>query len=168
MHSGRIRRIAAADERRRIDIVAPVSGHVLGLAAFTVGGVIKPGEDILNIVPDNDQLVIEARVKPDDRDRVTPGQSAQVRLSGLSQKSTPILLGELVTISADRLTDQQSGEAYYAARIIIPEEQIGLLDTSVELVPGMPAEVMIETSERTALGYILSPITDSLDKAFND
>lgn len=162
------RRTAAADERRRIDIVAPVSGQVLGLAAYTVGGVIKPGEDILNIVPLNDDLVIVARVTPDDRERVSVGQSAQVRLSGLSRRSTPILLGEVVTISGDRLTDRQSGEAYYDARIIIPEEQLALLEDTAELVPGMPAEVMIETGERSALGYILSPITDSLDRAFKE
>lgn len=159
---------AAADERRRIDIVAPVSGQVLGLAAYTIGGVIKPGADILNIVPYNDQLVIQARVTPDDRDRVSIGQSAQVRLSGLSLRSTPILMGEVVTISGDRLTDKQTGEAYYDARVIIPEEQLALLEDLAELVPGMPAEVMIETGERSALGYILSPLTDSLDRAFKD
>lgn len=162
------RRTAAADERRRIDIVAPVSGQVLGLAAYTVGGVIKPGEDILNIVPLNDELVIVARVTPDDRERVSVGQSAQVRLSGLSRRSTPVLLGEVVTISGDRLTDRQSGEAYYDARVIIPEEQLALLEDTAELVPGMPAEVMIETGERSALGYILSPLTDSLDRAFKE
>jgi len=162
------RRTAAADERRRIDIIAPVSGQVLGLSAFTVGGVIKSGEDILNIVPENDQLVIQARVTPDDRERVSVGQSAQVRLSGLSRRSTPVLLGEVVTISGDRLTDRQSGEAYYEARVIIPEEQLGLLEDTAELVPGMPAEVMIETGERSALGYILSPLTDSLDRAFKE
>jgi len=162
------RRTAAADERRRIDIIAPVSGQVLGLSAFTVGGVIKSGEDILNIVPENDQLVIQARVTPDDRERFSVGQSAQVRLSGLSRRSTPVLLGEVVTISGDRLTDRQSGEAYYEARVIIPEEQLGLLEDTAELVPGMPAEVMIETGERSALGYILSPLTDSLDRAFKE
>ena len=162
------RRTAAADERRRIDIVAPVSGQVLGLLAYTVGGVIKSGEDILNIVPQNDQLVIQARVSPDDRDRVNVGQSAQVRLSGLSRRTTPVLLGEVITISGDRLTDRQSGEAYYDARIIIPEEQLDLLEDTAELVPGMPAEVMIKTGERSALGYILSPLTDSLDRAFKE
>lgn len=162
------RRTAAADERRRIDIVAPVSGQVLGLAAYTVGGVIKPGEDILNIVPENDQLVIQCRVTPDDRERVSVGQSAQVRLTGLSRRSTPVLLGEVVTISGDRLTDRQSGEPYYDARVIIPEEQLALIEDSAELVPGMPADVMIETGERSALGYILSPLTDSLDRAFKE
>ena len=119
-------------------------------------------------MPGNDQLVIQARVSPDDRERVSVGQSAQVRLSGLSRRSTPVLLGEVVTISGDRLTDRQSGEAYYEARVIIPEEQLALLEDTAELVPGMPAEVMIETGERSALGYILSPLTDSLDRAFKE
>ncbi|MDA0221151.1 MAG: hypothetical protein O3B22_16495 [Proteobacteria bacterium] len=79
-----------------------------------------------------------------------------------------MLLGEVVTISGDRLTDRQSGEAYYEARVIIPEEQLALLEDTAELVPGMPAEVMIETGERSALGYILSPLTDSLDRAFKE
>lgn len=164
----RERRVAAADERRRIDVIAPVTGHVINLAVHTLGGVVKPGENILSIVPDGDELVIDARVKPDDRERVTAGQSAQVRLSGLSMRTTPMLLGEVKTISADRLTDSQTGEAYYQARIVIPEEQLARLDPSIELVPGMPAEVMIETGERSALGYMLAPITDSLKTAFRD
>lgn len=164
----RERRVAAADERRRIDVVAPVTGQVINLAVHTVGGVVRPGEAILSIVPVDDRLVIDARVKPDDRERVAAGQPAQVRLSGLSQRSTPVLLGEVLTISADRLTDNQTGEAFYQARVVIPEDQLDRLDSSVSLVAGMPADVMIETGERTALGYLLAPITDSLRTAFRD
>jgi len=164
----RERRVAAADERRRIDVVAPVTGQVINLAAHTVGGVVRSGEAILSIVPIDDQLVIDARVKPDDRERVAPGQSAQVRLSGLSQRTTPVLLGEVLTVSADRLTDSNTGEAFYQARVVIPEEQLARLDPSVVLYAGMPADVMIETGQRTALGYMLAPITDSLETAFKD
>ena len=142
-------------------------GHLDGKAVVDTDTAVKRIKAAVDARRDPD-LVIMARVTPDDRDRVSVGQAAQVRLSGLSRRSTPVLLGEVVTISGDRLTDRQSGEAYYDARIIIPEEQLGLLEDTAELVPGMPAEVMIETGERSALGYILSPLTDSLDRAFRE
>ncbi len=159
--------VAAADQVARIDIVAPTQGTVVGLNAHTVGGVIRAGDPILSLVPEDDVLIIDARVKPDDIERVYRGQSAQVRLSGLSQRSTPILKAEVLTVSPDRLTDQATGEPYFAARVMIPEDQLALLE-GVELVPGMPAEVLIETGEQSALGYMLDPILASFRKAFRD
>lgn len=159
--------VAAADQVARIDIVAPTQGTVVGLNAHTVGGVIRAGDPILSLVPEDDILIIDARVKPDDIERVYRGQSAQVRLSGLSQRSTPILKAEVLTVSPDRLTDQATGEPYFAARVMIPEDQLALLE-GVELVPGMPAEVLIETGEQSALGYMLDPILASFRKAFRD
>lgn len=140
---------------------------MVGLNAHTIGGVIRAGDPILSLVPEDDVLIIDARVKPDDIERVYRGQAAQVRLSGLSQRSTPILKAEVLTISPDRLTDQATGEPYFAARVMIPEDQIALLE-GVELVPGMPAEVLIETGEQSALGYMLDPILASFRKAFRD
>jgi HlyD family type I secretion membrane fusion protein len=159
--------VEAADQSARIEIVAPTEGTVVGLNAHTIGGVIRAGDPILSLVPEDDVLIIDARVKPDDIERVYRGQSAQVRLSGLSQRSTPILKAEVMTISPDRLTDQATGEPYFAARVMIPEDQIALLE-GVELVPGMPAEVLIETGEQSALGYMLDPILASFRKAFRD
>ena len=159
--------VAATDQVARIDIVAPTQGTVVGLNAHTVGGVIRAGDPILSLVPEDDVLIIDARVKPDDIERVYRGQSAQVRLSGLSQRSTPILKAEVLTVSPDRLTDQATGEPYFAARVMIPEDQLALLE-GVELVPGMPAEVLIETGEQSALGYMLDPILASFRKAFRD
>ena len=141
--------------------------RVLGLTAHTVGGVIKPGEDLLNIVPDNDALIIKARSQPNDIESVRRGQTAQVRFTGLSRRTTPVVLGEVITVSADRITDPRSStaEPYYEVRIAISEEQLQLI-TGADIVPGMPAEVMIETGKRTPLGFLLSPITDNVMRAF--
>ncbi|MEM7122543.1 MAG: HlyD family type I secretion periplasmic adaptor subunit [Pseudomonadota bacterium] len=161
------RQIGAADILNRIEVRAPSSGTVLGLNAHTVGGVISPGDDIMNIVPEGDPLIIEARVQPNDIENVITGQTAEVRFSGLSQRDTPTLNGQVLTISADRLTDQQRGEDYYEARVIIPQDEIERLN-DVELVPGMPAEVMILTGERTALNYLLEPIQAGLNRSFRE
>jgi HlyD family type I secretion membrane fusion protein len=159
--------VAAADQVARIEIIAPTQGTVVGLNAHTIGGVIRAGDPILSIVPEDDVLIIDARVKPEDIERVYRGQPAQVRLSGLSQRSTPILKAEVLTVSPDRLTDQATGEPYFAARVMIPEDQIALLE-GVELVPGMPAEVLIETGEQSALYYMIDPLLSSFRKAFRD
>ncbi len=161
------RQIGAADILNRIDVRAPASGTVLGLNAHTVGGVISPGDDIMNIVPEDDPLIIVARVQPNDIENVITGQTAEVRFSGLSQRDTPTLNGHVLTISADRLTDQQRSEDYYEARVVIPQDEIERLN-DVELVPGMPAEVMILTGERTALNYILEPIQAGLNRSFRE
>lgn len=161
------RQIGAADILNRIDVRAPAGGTVLGLNAHTVGGVISPGDDIMNIVPEGDPLIIEARVQPNDIENVVTGQTAEVRFSGLSQRDTPTLNGQVLTISADRLTDQQRGEDFYEARVIIPQNEIERLN-DVELVPGMPAEVMILTGERTALNYLLEPIQAGLNRSFRE
>ncbi len=161
------RQIGAADVMDRITLHAPADGTVLGLNTHTVGGVIAPGDDIMHIVPHDDPLIIEARVRPDDIENVVIGQSAEVRMSGLSQRNTPTLEGQLLTVSADLLDDPRSGESYYEARIVIPPEQIARLD-DVDLVPGMPAEVMILTGERTALAYLFDPISAGLNRAFRE
>ncbi len=161
------RHVAAADQFDRIDIRAPESGIVLGLSAHTVGGVISPGDPIMNIVPKDDPLIIKARVRPNDIENISLGQDAEVRFSGLSQRSTPILDGSVVGLSADRLTDQQSGEVYYEARVMIPQTEIDKLG-NVDLMPGMPAEVMILTGERTALAYMLDPIIVGFGRAFKE
>jgi len=161
------RQVAAADQYSRVEIHAPESGTVLGMRAFTVGGVINPGEPILNIVPDDDPLIIKAHVRPTDIENTSIGQEAEVRFSGLSQRKTPILHGEVVALSPDRLVDQQTGESYYEARVMISQEEIDKLG-DVHLVPGMPAEIMILTGERTALAYLLDPIIFGLSRSFRE
>jgi HlyD family type I secretion membrane fusion protein len=161
------RQVAAADQYDRVEIHAPESGTVLGLSAHTVGGVIGPGDPIMNIVPDNDPLIIKARVRPNDIENITMGQLAEVRFSGLSQRKTPILNGNVVGLSADRLTDPQTGEIYYETRVLISQEELDRLG-DIQLVPGMPAEVMILTGERTALAYMLDPILVGFGRAFKE
>jgi HlyD family type I secretion membrane fusion protein len=161
------KRVAAADQVARIDVKAPTSGRVLGLTVHTVGGVVKPGEDLLNIVPDNDALIIQAKVKPNDIEHISRGQTAEVRFTGLSRRTTPVLLGEVVTVSADHIVDKAGAEPYYEVRIAIPDEQMKLI-TGAEIVPGMPTEVMIETGKRSPLAFLLAPIADNVVRAFGE
>lgn len=158
------RRIAAADERRRTDIVAPRAGIVVGLDVFTQGGVITPGQPILHIVPDNDEHIVEAQLRPEDIDRVIAGQPATVRFPAFNARTTPTLEGSVLTVSADRLIDKLTGAPYYQAKIRIPEAELARLNGQA-LVSGMPAETFIAAGPRTALNYLLKPFLDALTRA---
>ena len=161
----RERQIAAEQSLKQIDIRAPQSGRVHQLAVHTVGGVIAPGEAIMQIVPTADALVVEARVAPQDIDQVRIGQPATLRLSAFSQQTTPEVEGQVDRISPDLIEDQKAGVAYYAVRIALSEaslKQAGPL----ELKPGMPAEVFLKTGDRTVLSYLLKPLTDQASRAF--
>ena len=161
------RHSAAQARLSRLDISAPQSGIVLGLTAHTIGGVVRPGEPIMEIVPADDALVLEARVQPTDVDKVRAGLRSKIRLSAFDQQTTPEINGTLESISADRLEDPRRGEAYFLARIRIVEDETNKLD-GLELVPGMPAEVFIETGERLAISYLLKPLLDNVTRAFKD
>lgn len=160
-------RAAAADRYARIEIRAPISGTVLGLRVHTIGGVVRPGEPILDIVPADEPLVLAAQIAVEDIDKVTAGLDTRVRLSALDQRTTPEMSGEVVSVSADRVIDEATGAPYYLARIRLNDSRFA--DTSgVGLVPGMPAEAFIRTGERTALNYLLKPLTDSLARSFTE
>ena len=150
----------------RTRVLAPVSGTVVDLRVFTRGGVVGPGEALMEIVPAGDRLVVEARVEPMDVDSVRRGLPAQVRLTAFSQITTPALSGEVARVSADRLVDERTGAPYYEARIALDAGQPGL--AGLKLQPGMPAEVMIVTGERTALEYLLEPIVASFGRALRE
>ena len=150
----------------RTRVLAPVSGTVVNLRVFTRGGVVGPGEALMEIVPAGDRLVVEALVEPTDVDSVHRGLPAQVRLTAFSQFTTPALSGEVARVSADRLVDERTGAPYYEARIALDPEQPGL--AGLKLQPGMPAEVMIVTGERTALEYLLEPIVASFGRALRE
>jgi membrane fusion protein, epimerase transport system len=156
---------ATADKVTRTDVKAPASGRVLGLSVHNVGGVITPGKPILDIVPQQEELIINAQVSPIDIDRVRPGLVAEVRFSAFKQALTPKVLGKVINISADRLTDERSGNTYYQAQIELTPESYTKL-RGFELVPGMPAEVFINTGERTVFEYLMQPITNSFARAF--
>lgn len=158
---------AAEDVLQRTEILAPQDGVVVSLRVHTPGGVIKPGEPILDIVPQNDVLLIEARINPLDIDVVHVGLPAQVRLTAYGSRHVLPLDGEVIYLSADSFTDQRTGAPYYLARIRANAEQQRRL-RKVTLYPGMPAEVMILTGERTALDYALRPLFDSFARAFRE
>lgn len=157
------------DMVERTVIKAPESGMVLGLSVHTLGAVIPPGGKILDIVPQNGKLIVEAKVSPLDIDRVQLGQKAEVRFSAFKSGTTPKTEGSLIAVSADRLVDEndEEKEPYYLARVeITPTGLQDLALSKLDLVPGMPAEVLINTGERTLLQYLMDPIMNSFARSF--
>ncbi|MCC7275259.1 MAG: HlyD family type I secretion periplasmic adaptor subunit [Alphaproteobacteria bacterium] len=159
--------VAAADLLRRMVVLSPQTGTVVALQAFTPGGVIKGGEAIMDIVPQEDMLVVDAHVRPTDIDVVHAGQRADLSLVSYKRRVVPRLAGTVINISADLLTDQRTGEGYYVARIRVDPEELGRL-VGVELYPGMPVDAYIVTGRRTALDYLLSPVTNGMRRAFRE
>lgn len=161
------RRSASSDVLSRTEIRAPIGGTVVGLKVATTGGVIAAGEAIMDIVPTDSSLIVEAKVSPQDIDIVRAGLAAQVRFTALSQRNSVPVDGEVVSVSADRLSDQFTPEGYYLARIGLPAGIKASLG-GVTLQPGMQAEVMIVTGANTALGYFMKPIAESFNRAFRE
>ncbi|MDJ1157717.1 HlyD family type I secretion periplasmic adaptor subunit [Chelatococcus sp. SYSU_G07232] len=161
----------AENVRGRVSINAPVKGIVVKMMVHTPGGVIAPGKDILELLPINDELIIEARVRPQDIDRLHQGQDALVRLTALNQRVTPMLPGRLVYVSADALPDDRAGRAAptsaYVARIALDKAEAAKLP-GFRATPGMPAEIFIRTGERTFFSYLLKPLVDSFTRAFRE
>jgi HlyD family secretion protein len=159
------RGVAARDLLDRIEIRAPTSGVIHQLAAHTIGGVIRAGDAIMEVVPDSDELQIEARLQPNDIDQVRSGQKALVRFSAFNQRVTPQLTGIVSYVSADTSHDQQTQAPYFTVRVTLPEDERRRL-AGLQLVSGMPAEVFMQTGSRTMLTYLLKPLTDQLQRAF--
>lgn len=156
-------------------IKAPISGMVLGLAVHTLGAVIPPGGRLLDIVPRDQKLIIEAQVAPIDIDRVKVGQVAEVRFSAFKTRDLPTIEGTLISVSADRLVEDSKGNkenaggetGYYLARVeVSPEGLHALSAADLELVPGMPAEMLINTGARTLVQYLMKPLTDTFKRSF--
>jgi HlyD family type I secretion membrane fusion protein len=165
----RERLYAAEDTLSRTRIKAPQGGTVVRLGYFTVGGVIAPGAPILDIVPQDDRTIVEARVRPDDIDDLRTGTQAQVRPTAFHARNLRPLSGTVTAISADRLTDRDSGRSYYSARIEIEADSARDLPNGVKaLIAGMPAEVIIETRARTFADYVLMPLASSMRRAFRE
>ncbi len=158
---------ALEDTVARTEVKAPVGGAVVGLAVHTVGGVVNPGGRILDIVPQDERLIVEAHVSPNDADRVSSGLEAQLRFSAFNLRTTPTVAGRVVTVSGDRIADPATKESYYLARIEVTREGIEDL-RGLSLLPGMPVDVMIKTGERTFFEYLLKPLTDRVAKAFRE
>jgi membrane fusion protein, type I secretion system len=149
-------------------VTAPVSGTVVGLRFKTEGGVVQRGDPIMDIVPSEDALLIDARISPNDVDVVHSGLTAQVHLSAFSNRSTPRVEGVVRSVSADRLIDEQTRQPYYLARVEVDRQQLERLTPRIELVPGMPAEVLIVTEERTMLEYLVQQFLDSFRRSFRE
>jgi HlyD family secretion protein len=159
------RSIAARDVLERIEMRAPTSGVIHQLNAHTIGGVIRAGDTIMEVVPDSDDLQIEARLQPNDIDQVRKGQQAFVRFSAFNQRVTPQLIGQVSYVSPDTTRDQQTGTSYFTVRIMLSEEERRRL-AGLQLVSGMPAEVFMQTGSRTMLSYLFKPILDQFERAF--
>jgi HlyD family type I secretion membrane fusion protein len=149
----------------RVEIRAPYSGRVVGLNVFSVGGVINRGDKILDIVPDEDSLIIEAQIAVEDISEVRPKMHADIHLTAYKQRITPVVKGEVIQISADRLTDNRTGNPYYIALVRVDEKDVAAIPNA-KLYPGMPATVMIPTVERTAFDYVVGPLAMSFNRAF--
>ncbi len=156
---------AADDVLNRTEVRSPLAGTVVGLRVHTTGGVLLPGEPIMDIVPRDDRLVVNARVNPQDIDVVQSGMTAQVRFTAFNQRHRAPVEGTVTSVSADSLTDEATGEVYYLARIELTDDPAEGGDV---LRPGMPSEVMIVTGSRTALAYIMEPVGRSFNRAFRE
>lgn len=148
-------------------IRATESGIVVGLEVHTIGGVVQPGETLLEIVPAADNLVLEAHIRPVDIDNVTVGLDAETVFPGLSRRELPRLVGQVTYVSADALSDPQLRTSYYTAYVSLSKAELAKLGGH-ELVPGMPAEVFIKTGERTPLAYLMQPLTESFSRAWRE
>lgn len=149
----------------RMEIRAPYTGRVVGLTVFSVGGVIQRGDKILDIVPDEDSLTIEAQVGVDDISDVHPDTRAEVHLTAYKQRIVPIIHGDVIQVSADRLTDPKTNAPYYTAFVRIDRDELAAMP-NIRLYPGMPATVMIPTVQRTAFEYIVGPLVMSFNQSF--
>jgi len=161
----RLRPSKDASERQRIP--SPISGEVVGLRIFSQGGVVGPREVLMEIVPEDKTLIVEARIRPEDINHVRAGSEAEVRLTAYQQRTTPLVAGKVLYVSADRMVEQQTGAAYYVAHIDVTAG--ALTDAgNLRMQAGMPAEVYIRTDSRTALDYLLAPVTAYLRRGMRE
>ena len=161
----RVRPLQDATTRQRI--TAPIAGKVVALNFTTIGAVIGPREPILDIVPDDIELLVEARVRPEDINYVSVGAAADVRLTSFRRRITPVVEGSVMYVSADRIEDKAERTAYYVAHVRVTPEALQKAG-DLTLQSGMPAEVYIKTAARTALVYVLDPILGFLQRSMRE
>lgn len=159
--------VAADDQVRRVEVRAPAAGRVQQLALHTKGGVVAPGETLMLIVPQDDALVVEVMVDPRYIDQVGPGRPAHVRFTSFSTRDTPEIMGRVDRVSADAQTEEKTGASFYLARLKLDAKSLPSALRG-RLVPGMPAEVQIETSRHSALSYFIKPLSDQLARTFKE
>jgi len=161
------RKVTAEDQLRRVDIRAPQDGIVEQTSVHTVGGVITAGDTIMLIVPQTDDLQVEAKVNPQDIDKLQVGQKTLLRLSAFNQRTTPELNGTVSRVSPDVTTEQRTGTSYYTIRVSMSPEEIARLGEA-KLIPGMPVEAFVQTGDRTMMSYLMKPLHDQLMRAFRE
>ena len=162
------RKVTAEDQLRRVDIRAPQDGMVLQNNVHTVGGVITAGDAMMMIVPQADDLSVEAKVDPKDIDKLQIGQKTLMRFSAFNQRTTPELTGAVTRVSADVTTDQRTGQSYYTIRVSLPPSEVARLGDNNKLIPGMPVEAFVQTGDRTMLSYLIKPLHDQLMRSFRE
>ena len=165
MNDAREKVRVAQDVFSRLNITSPAAGTVQDLKVFTIGGVIKPGETLLQVVPDRDELIVQAHVAPQDMDRMWPGMKAEIRFSAFKGEILPVILGHVESVSRDRLTDEANHQPYFLAQVLVNEVP---QEIKANLVAGMPTEVVFPTGERTVLSYLVRPLQNRMNSAFRE
>lgn len=160
-------RTALDDRVRRTEVRAPRPGRVHAIATHTEGGVIQPGTPIMQVIPDGERLLVDAQLQPQDIDKVRQGQPAYVRFPSFNAKSTPRLAATVVTVSPAQVTDKEN-KSFFTAQVALAEGEIAKLPKGHGLVPGMPAEVYIETGSRSIMSYLVKPLIDALARTFRE
>ena len=159
---------SSEDVLKRTVVSAPISGTVVNLNFKTIGGVVEKGRPILEIVPSNDALVIEARTTPLDVKAVHNGLNAQIHFTAYSSRSTPRIPGTVQSVSADRLLDSNTNQPYYLVKVTVDREAMSRLAPNVKLIPGMPADVLIITEHRTMFDYLFQPFLETFRRSFHE
>jgi HlyD family secretion protein len=163
----RERRLSTNDVISRLDIRAPREGVVLGLTVFTVGAVVRPAEPLMYVVPTRADLVVEARVEPQNIDQVYPGQPARLRFSAFNQRTTPEVDSTVVRVAPDALTDEATGVSYYPIELAITPDLLSELG-DLTLVAGMPVDAFVQTGERSPMSYLIRPLTDFFARSMRE
>lgn len=161
-------RLSALTERKtRTELKSPVNGTVQDILVNSIGGVVRPGEDLVRIVPKDDQLIVEARIRPSDRAFIYPGQEAVIKITAYDFSIYGGLKGKVLDISADTITDDQ-GNSFYRVKLRTEERELKRKGEVLPIIPGMVAQVDILTGKRTVLQYLMKPFIKTLDKAMNE
>lgn len=163
---------AARDQVARTEVRAPATGTIVGTTVFTVGGVIAAGQKLMDVVPDKAAMVIEARFSPNDVDDLRIGQSADIQFSGIRDGALPPLRGIVTRLSADSFVDDRTGASFFTGEVVVPPDQIAVVQRErgqgFSLKPGMPVEIMVPLRKRTALDYLMEPLTHSFGRSFRE
>ncbi|QNM83786.1 HlyD family type I secretion periplasmic adaptor subunit [Sphingomonas sabuli] len=163
--------IAVREQLERAQIRATATGRVVGLNVFTVGGVVAPGQTLMEIVPEDRRLVVQAQVNPADADNVYAGQEAQLHFESVRDKNLPLMNGTVTNISADSFSDEKTGQRYFRAEIEVPREDFEMIQRTLgqgQLRPGLPVDAMLSVRKRSALEYLLEPLTSSFRHALHE